>query len=130
MQLQTTDNSTIDCSKVFDDNIMQKIDFSYLNGKPIMPILNKLANESHINPNHDLLTAIMQKRGFTEFQMGYFQVFINDWFVNGRKMRKNDFGDFLYIGFVNKNELGITFDKKVARFLQQNDVGYDFTQAN
>ncbi len=45
-------------------------------------------------------------------------------------MHKNDFNDFLYVGFINSNELGITFDKKVLEFLKKNNVGFDFTQTN
>lgn len=130
MQLQTTDNSIIDCSQAFDDKIMQKIKSCYLSDKPIMPQLNKIAEASDINADHVLLTDILQKRGFTDLQMEYFKVFIKDWFINGRKMHKNDFNDFLYVGFINSNELGITFDKKVLEFLKKNNVGFDFTQTN
>lgn len=122
MQLQTTDNSIIDCSQAFDDKIMQKIKTCYLSGKPIMPQLNKIVETSDINADHVLLTDIMQKRGFTELQMKYFQVFIKDWFINGRKMHKNDFNDFLFVGFINNNELAITFDNKVKDFLNLHNL--------
>ncbi len=122
MKIQMTDNLTIDCSEALDDAILQKLNSYYSNGKPLMPQLSKLAETADILSAHHLLTTMMQKRGFTSLQMKYFQVFIDDWFVKGRKMHKNDINDFLFIKFVDKNKLGITFDKKVANFLHLNNL--------
>ncbi len=54
--------------------------------------------------------------------MKYFQIFIKDWFINGRKMHKNDFNDFLFVGFINNKELAITFDNKVKDFLNLHNL--------
>ena len=130
IKLHTTDNLEIDCSQIFDETIIHKIESCHLKGETIMPKLNKLAVKLNITPDHSLLTKLMQTRGFTELQLKYFQLLINDWFKNGRKMHKNDINDFLFVGFINQHELGITFDKKVCNFLSQNHLAYDFTQMN
>lgn len=118
LKLKAANSTEIDFSKLLDDSIISLIKSTYIKKEnSLMLVLHKLAQTKNCDPDHTLLAQIMQKRGFTKLQMDYFQVLITDWYTNGKKMRKNDIDDFLFIGFIGNKDLGITFDKKVANFL-------------